>query len=100
MAYMVLKRIDPMSYAKVYAVITALVVFVFCLIYAFFIIAFAGMMGEEAGAIGAGIAIVVVIVAPIAYGILVFLLGLLMAWLYNVVAARIGGIELEFEEYE
>ncbi len=100
MAYMVLKRIDPMSYAKVYAVITALVVFVICLIYAFFIIAFAGMMGDGAGAIGAGIAIVVVIVGPIVYGILVFLLGLLMAWLYNVVAARIGGVELEFEEYE
>ena len=28
------------------------------------------------------------------------LFGLLMAWLYNVVAARIGGVELEFEEYE
>lgn len=100
MAYMVLKRIDPMSYAKVYAVITALVIFVICLIYAFFIIAFAGMFGEDAGAIGAGIAIAIVIIAPIVYGIMVFLLGLLMAWLYNVVAARIGGVEFDFEEYE
>ena len=33
MAYMVLKRIDPMSFAKVYAVITALVIFVICLIH-------------------------------------------------------------------
>ncbi len=100
MAYMVLKRIDPMSFAKMYAAVAALVIFVICLIYALFILAFAGMMGGEAGAIGAGVAIAMVIFGPIIYGIMVFLIGLLMAWLYNLIAARIGGVELEFEEYE
>ena len=100
MSHMVLKRIDPMSYAKVYAAITVLVVFVICLIYALFIFAFSGMMGGEAGAIGAGFAIAMVIFGPLIYGVIVFIFGLLTAWLYNLIAARIGGIELELEEYE
>ncbi len=100
MSHMVLKRIDPMSYAKVYAAITVLVVFVICLLYALFIFAFAGMMGGGAEAIGIGLAIAMVIFGPIIYGIIVFIFGLLIAWVYNLIAARIGGIELEFEEYE
>ena len=100
MSYMVLKRIDPISFAKLYAVVLTVIVFVVCLIYALIFLSFAGMMGDEFGAIGAGAAIAMVIFVPIICAIFYFLLGLLMAWLYNVVAARIGGVELEFEEYE
>lgn len=100
MSYMVLKRIDPISFAKLYAVVMALVAFVFCLFYALFILAFAGMMGDDAGALGAGIAIAIAIFGPIACAVMYFILGLLVAWLYNVVAARIGGVEFGFEEYE
>ena len=100
MSYMVLKRIDPISFAKLYAVVMALVAFVFLLLYALFIMSFAGMMGGDAGAIGAGLAIGMVIIGPIACAIMYFLIGLLMAWLYNLVAGRIGGVEVEFEDYE
>jgi uncharacterized membrane protein YdjX (TVP38/TMEM64 family) len=34
-------------------------------------------------------------VFPILYGILGFILGLIMGGLYNLVAAMVGGIELE-----
>ena len=98
MRYMVMRRIDPMSFAKLYAVVMALIVFVVCIIYALFIFSFAGMMGEVG--IGAGVAFAMVIFGPILCAVFYFLIGLLIAWLYNVVAARIGGIELEFEEYE
>ena len=100
MSYMVLKRIDPISFAKIYTAVMTLIVFVFCVLYALFVMAFAGMMGGEAGTIGAGIAIAVVIFVPIGCAIMYFLIGLLVAWLYNIVAARIGGVEFEFEEYE
>ena len=100
MSYMVLKRIDPISFAKIYAAVMALIAFVCCLFYALFIMSFAGMMGGDAGAIGVGVAIAVVIFGPIACAVMYFLVGLLVAWLYNLVAARIGGVEFEFEEYE
>ena len=97
MAQMVLSRIDPMSYAKVYGAIAAMLGLVIGVLYAFFAMAFSSMLGGES--IGGAIAIGMVIGFPILYGVLAFVLGLLMAWIYNVVAARIGGIELEFDEY-
>ena len=36
--------------------------------------------------------------APILYGVLGALVNALMAWLYNQAAARLGGIEVEFED--
>lgn len=39
-----------------------------------------------------------IIVFPIFYGILGFVLGALGAFLYNLVAKRIGGIEIELEK--
>ncbi len=37
------------------------------------------------------------IVLPIFYGIFGFLMVALMCWLYNVVAARMGGVEIELQ---
>ncbi len=44
-----------------------------------------------------GLVFLLFIVAPIFYGIAGFLMVALMCWLYNVVAARIGGIEIELQ---
>jgi len=38
-----------------------------------------------------------VIVLPILYGVMGFIFTLLFAWLYNVCAGWIGGIEIELE---
>jgi len=42
-----------------------------------------------------GAAIFLIVFAPIAYGVIGFLSAGLAAWVYNFVAARIGGIELD-----
>ncbi len=44
-----------------------------------------------------GLIFLLFIVAPIFYGIAGLLQVALMCWLYNVVAARIGGIEIELQ---
>ncbi len=44
-----------------------------------------------------GLIFLVFIVAPIFYGIVGFLMVALLCWLYNVVAARMGGIEIELQ---
>ncbi len=99
MSNLVLNRIDPMSYAKVYGALTALIVFVIALLVVILIIPFASMFGGEAASIGIAASVGILIGAPLAYGVFAFLIGLLMAALYNVIAGRIGGIEMEFEEY-
>jgi len=51
--------------------------------------AVSGQMGRAAGFT------VFAVLAPFLYGFVGFLLGALIAWLYNLIAARLGGIELE-----
>jgi len=41
---------------------------------------------------------VVMVVAPLLYGGLGFLVGAFAAWIYNLVAGRMGGIEIELGE--
>ena len=38
------------------------------------------------------------VLGPILYGLLGAIVNALMAWLYNQVAARLGGIEVSFED--
>ena len=38
-----------------------------------------------------------IIFMPLFYGLFGFIRTLLMAWLYNVVASRVGGLELDLE---
>ena len=42
--------------------------------------------------------VVIMVLAPILYGVLGALVNALMAWLYNLVAARLGGIEISLED--
>ena len=42
--------------------------------------------------------VVTLILAPILYGVLGALVNALMAWIYNLVAARLGGIEISLED--
>jgi hypothetical protein len=86
-----LARVGVLSVAKHLAVLDALL----------------GLLGSAAGvllACGYVIAgdmeqavgsIVFAIFAPFLYGVFGFLVGGLMAWLYNQIAARLGGIEVE-----
>ena len=56
--------------------------------------------GSSAGPAGlaAGIMVMMGVMIPIFYGIMGFLLGVIGAAIYNVIAAWIGGIEVEVEE--
>ncbi|MFN3791570.1 hypothetical protein [Massilia sp.] len=52
----------------------------------------AGFVGGGLGA-GIGVAIMTLLIAPLVYGLLTFLFAGLVAWLYNLVARRVGGLE-------
>ncbi|HLC67553.1 MAG TPA: hypothetical protein VJI12_01590 [archaeon] len=82
----VLKRIDPLSAAKVEAVILA----IFGFIVGIGMTAFSSMMGFPYGAIS-------IVILPIMYGVVGFVVGAIGAVVYNAIAGWIGGIKLDFE---
>ena len=87
---MVLHRIGPLAAAKVVAVLYA----IFGLIMgAFFSIA--ALFRPDGGGLGAMWGVAAVVIFPVLYGVLGFLVTLLTTWLYNVVAGAVGGIELD-----
>lgn len=57
---------------------------------------FAAGMGQSQGFFG-GLGYLAIIIAPLFYGAIGFVLGALIAFIYNIIAKWIGGIELELE---
>ena len=90
-----LKRLDVMSVAKIYAVIMA----VCGLIYGIILAVVGAMLGSLAGsaAMATGFGLISIIGTPIMFGIIGFVAGAVGAFLYNVVAKRVGGIKLEVD---
>jgi hypothetical protein len=99
---MVIKRIAPLSAAKVAGLIYALIGLPFAVLV--WVISMVGLnySGLSAspflpfapGYVVAGGA-VAVIVLPIVYGFFCFVMTLIGAWLYNLVAGFVGGVSIE-----
>jgi hypothetical protein len=49
------------------------------------------------GAIGGAVIIVLGILAPVLYGVMGFVIGAISAFIYNLIAKRLGGIEIQLE---
>ncbi len=95
----ILKSIGVMSVAKIMGFLYACMGLIFV---PFFLII--GLAGSVAGqkenpfAPFAGIfGIVMAVLMPILYGVMGFITGAISAALYNVLAKRVGGFELDFE---
>lgn len=95
---MIIKRIGPVSFAKItgllYAVIGLLIGGIFSLV------AMAGGLASdspELAGFGPVIGVAAVIVFPVLYGGLGFVTTLVAAWLYNFAAGIVGGVELDVQ---
>jgi hypothetical protein len=95
---MVIKRVGPVSCAKVVA---ALYMIVGVAIGALISLgSMAGGMASEApwmAGLGAAIGIAAIVVLPLVYGALGFVATLIGAWLYNIAAGIVGGIEIDVQ---
>lgn len=91
----VLKRVGVLSVAKLYAAIMGVMGIFVGIIYAFF----GAILGAASGSagLGAGLGLAALILVPLLYAGLGFLMGALTAGLYNLFAGWIGGIEMEFK---
>ena len=96
---MIVKRVAPMSFAKISGVLYALMGLCFG---AFFsLIGLAGAAVAPARNAGGLLPIVfgvgAIVVLPIFYGVIGFVFSLVGAALYNLVAGWVGGIEMEVQ---
>jgi hypothetical protein len=90
---MIIKRIDPMSYAKVQGVLCALLGLIFGIG-----IALIGMVGgSSGGGMLRGLGLLAIIVVPILYGLFGFIVTIIAALLFNMAAGWVGGIKLDVE---
>jgi hypothetical protein len=95
---MVIRSVAPLSCAKI-----AGALYVVLGLFAGGLFSLAAMAGglasedSELGAMEAFFGIGAIVILPILYGCLGFVVTLLMAWLYNVAAGLVGGIEVHTE---
>ena len=98
---MVIERIEPMSLAKVMGAIYAVIGFVAGALFTLF-----ALMGAAVGAasdpemawVAPLFGIAAIVVFPILYGVIAFVTGLVVSGLYNLIAGRVGGIEVTLSE--
>ena len=91
------RRIDPVSLAKTYAAVSGVLSLCVALPVgcAFSVIGAAA----DGGALGAGFGLFALVVYPVMGVVFGFIGGFLFAVVYNLVADRVGGIELELDGY-
>ena len=95
---MVLKRIGPVSCAKVVGTLYAILGIVIGVIVSLAVLAggIASNVSRNA-ALGTIIGAGSVVFFPILYGVIGFVASLIGAWLYNVIAGLVGGIEMDLQ---
>jgi hypothetical protein len=94
---MVIKRVGPLSCAKIAGALYALMGLVFGVVVSLVILSGLAADTSDGAAFGAAFGIGAVFLLPIAYGALGFVTTLIGAWLYNVLAAMLGGIQMDVQ---
>ena len=96
---MTITRVGPLSVAKVAGLLYVVIGLIAgCLIS---LAAMAGAFGasaantDGAGPMAALFGVGAIVILPIFYGVLGFIGSLIMAWLFNVAAGMVGGIEVD-----
>jgi hypothetical protein len=94
---MIVRRVGPLSFAKITGVLYALMGLLFGAIFSLVSLAgFAAASGQE-GAAGMLFGVGAIVILPIFYGVLGFLFSLIGAALYNLIAGWVGGVELDLQ---
>jgi len=95
---MVITRVGPVSCARIAGTLYAILGLVLGGVVS--LVALAGGFGSNTSSvagIGPMIGVGSIIMFPIAYGVMGFVAALIGAWLYNVLAGMVGGIQLEVQ---
>jgi len=90
---MVINRVGPLSTAKVVGLLYAIIGLAGGAIIS--LVAAMGTFGRGGGAAGPFFGITAVVFAPVIYGLMGFVITLIMAALYNALAKLVGGVEID-----
>jgi hypothetical protein len=90
-----LRRIDPVQFALVSAVIYAVLALIMAVPAMFFMMSMASISKEAMPMFFTGPLMIVVL--PVMYGVFGFIGGIIFAALYNLVAGWTGGVEITLE---
>jgi hypothetical protein len=93
------KRFGVLSVAKIMGIIYGAMGL---LLIPFFLLGSSAMLLQKdiphaGGAMAMGL--VFAVMAPVVYGVMGFLFGAFSAWLYNLIANKVGGIEIQLEVF-
>ena len=95
---MIVKRIGPLSFAKITGMLYGLMGLLFgALISLVSIVGGAFAPAKDAGFAGMLFGAAAVVILPIFYGVLGFVASLIAAALYNLIAGWVGGVELDVQ---
>jgi hypothetical protein len=101
---MVIRRIEPLSCAKIAAALYAVLGVFFGAIFSlvslaggFASAAFAADPSGRTGFPFAGVGVLAIVIFPILYATMGFVFALIGAWLYNMAAGVMGGIKIDLE---
>ena len=95
---MIVQRVGPLSFAKIAGILYALVgLLLGAMISVVSILSSTFMPNEGSGSAGMLFGAAAVVALPIFYGVLGFVMSLIAAALYNLVAHWVGGIELDLQ---
>ncbi len=99
---MIIKRLGPLSCARVAGVVYALIGLLLGGLVSIFALLGAALSSAQRTSetvvppiLGAALGVGAIIIFPIIYGTIGFLFALFGAWLYNLVAGRVGGVEID-----
>jgi hypothetical protein len=94
-----LRHVNPIQFALVSAIIYAVIGLIFALLWLPFASMMAATMPMGSGRMfGAGMGIAVLVIFPLLYFVMMFIFGLIAAWIYNLVAGFTGGFEVTLEQ--
>jgi hypothetical protein len=94
---MIVRRVGPLSAAKIAGVLYAFFGFIAGCFISLFSMVGAAFAPQQAGLPGMLFGVGAIILLPIVYGLLGFVFSLIGAGLYNLIAGWVGGIELDLQ---
>jgi hypothetical protein len=93
---MVINRIGALSLAKLSGTLYAIIGLIIGALFSLFaMIGAAAAGGDNAGMFGAMFGIGAIVLFPVIYGCMGFIASLIGAWLYNILAGMVGGVEID-----
>jgi hypothetical protein len=93
---MIINRVGPVSCARIMGTLYAILGLIGGAFISLFALA-GGMTSERTGGVMIGplVGVGAIVMLPIIYGLCGFIATLIGAWLYNVVAGIVGGVEID-----